>query len=135
MQHIHVSDSDSGARGNDCDCDDGMMAMILKTLAQVEFESSLPLIALLNSHLFLSFVFVFVSWQIWNKLFCSTDFLLTSTDFCWLYTDHHHHQITLVVYQRDLEIVQPEPAGRGDSSTIQVKKKLNKFFLTNYTKF
>jgi len=33
-------------------------------------------------------------------------------------------KITLVVYQRDLEIVQPEPAGRGDSSTIQVVAKL-----------
>jgi len=33
-------------------------------------------------------------------------------------------KITLVVYQRDLEIVQPEPVGRGDSSTIQVLAKL-----------
>ena len=58
-----------------------------------------------------------------------TSFQLTSTDFDWLSPDHHHHQITLVVYQRDLEIVQPEPAGRGDSSTIQVKKSWTSFFL------
>ena len=103
----------------------------------VEWSSSLPCpwLPYLTHIYFLVLYLCVVSWQIWNKLFCSTDFLLTSTDFCWLYTDHHHHQITLVVYQRNLEIVQPEPAGRGDSSTIQVKKKLNKFFLTNYTKF
>jgi len=33
-------------------------------------------------------------------------------------------KITLVVYQRDLEIVQQEPVGRGESSTIQVTAKL-----------
>lgn len=33
-------------------------------------------------------------------------------------------KITLLVYQRDLEIVQPEPVGPGDSSTIKVEAKL-----------
>jgi len=33
-------------------------------------------------------------------------------------------KITLVVYQRDLEILEPEAVGRGDSSTIQVRAML-----------
>jgi len=33
-------------------------------------------------------------------------------------------KITLLVYQRELKTVEPEPVGRGESSTIQVKAKL-----------